>query len=237
MNRKTAVFEAFREFMGGALTQGETDKMEAFLEQFRPATIKAHVLADQPRFYIGVRKVTGSLDQIQVDTIQRLLNAAKEWPLSWVAYALATAWHECKLRPIREMGSNAYLDKYDTGKLAAALGNTPEDDDDGIRYAGRGLVQLTGRRNYRSAGEFLGVDLLGNPDLALLPEVATKILVWGMEGGKFTGRALDDYLPDRLGTQPQFVQARRIINGQDRAQLIAGHAEKFQDALEDGGWA
>jgi len=201
-----------------------------------PAPAKRSVHSPEA-FFVAARKITGPLDAVQVDTINRLLTAAAHWPLSWLAYGLATAWHECKLRPIREMGSNAYLDKYDTGKLAAALGNTPEDDDDGILYAGRGLVQLTGRRNYHSAGEHLGLDLLKNPDLALVPEVATKILVWGMEGGKFTGRGLDDYLPDRRATHAQFMQARRIINGQDRAVLIAGHAEKFQGALEAGGWS
>jgi len=199
--------------------------------------VKAHTLGDNAKFFAAVRKIAGPLDEVQVDTINRLLVAASRWPLSWIAYAFATAWHEARLKPIKEMGSDAYLDKYDTGKLAAALGNTPEDDDDGILYAGRGLVQLTGRRNYSSAGQFLGLDLLKNPDLALAPEVATKILVWGMEGGKFTGRGLDDCLPDRRGTHAQFMQARRIINGTDRAVLIAGHAEKFQAALEAGGWA
>jgi hypothetical protein len=222
--------------MGGRLTQVEVDALDEFLDHFEPKETAKRSLAEPAKFFDGVRKVTGALDTIQVDTINRLLTAAAHWPLSWLAYALATAWHECKLRPIREMGSNAYLDKYDTGNLAAALGNTPEDDDDGILYAGRGLVQLTGRRNYRSAGEFLGLDLLKNPDLALVPEVATKILVWGMEGGKFTGRALDDYLPNRLGTMAQFLDARRIINGTDKAALISSYAEKFQDALEAGGW-
>lgn len=201
-----------------------------------PAPV-AHKLANPAAFFAGVRKVTGPLDTVQVDTINRLLVAAAHWPTSWLAYGLATAWHECKLRPIKEMGSNAYLDKYDTGKLAAALGNTPEDDDDGILYAGRGLVQLTGRRNYRNAGAALGLDLLKNPDLALVPEVATKVLVWGMEGGEFTGRDLGDYLPVRLATPDQFVQARRIINGTDKKELIAGYASQFQDALEEGRWA
>lgn len=195
-----------------------------------------HALANADAFYAGVRQVTGALDQVQVDTIERLLVSAGHWPLSWLAYALATAWHEARLRPIREKGGEAYLDKYDTGKLAAALGNTPEDDDDGILYAGRGLVQLTGRRNYRNAGAALGLDLLGAPDQALDPGVATQILVWGMEGGEFTGKSLAETLPDRRATVGQFVQARRIINGTDRAADIAGHALRLQEALEAGGW-
>lgn len=186
-------------------------------------------------FFKAIRNITGKLSQDQVDTINGLLSAASHWPIGWLAYGFATAWHEARLVPCHEKGSKAYLDKYDTGKLAEALGNTPEDDDDGILYAGRGLVQLTGRSNYRYAGTFLGIDLLSNPDLALRPDYATRILVWGMEGGKFTGKKLGDYITAR-GTHDQFVQCRRIINRLDRADLIAGYADQFQEALDQGGW-
>lgn len=186
-------------------------------------------------FFKAVRAITKKLSQPQVDTINGLLSAAAHWPIGWIAYGFATAWHEAGLVPIHEKGGKAYLDKYDTGKLAAALGNTPKDDDDGIRYAGRGLVQLTGRTNYRNAGKYLGVDLLGNPDLALKPEYATRILVWGMETGSFTGKRLSDYVKSR-GTHAQFAQCRRIINRLDRAEDIATYADQFQEALDQGGW-
>lgn len=239
---RTAIFNAIKEARAGkrfdALEVGAIDNILDALDVPREAVAASdHKLADPAKFFAGVRHLTGPLDMVQVDTINRLMVAAAHWPLSWLAYALATAFHECKLKPIHELGGRAYLDKYDTGNLAAALGNTPEDDDDGILYAGRGLVQLTGRRNYRNAGAALQVDLLGKPDLALAPENATRILVWGMEGGEFTGRDLADFLPDRRGTHGQFVQARRIINGRDKAEVVAGYAQHFQDALEQGGWA
>lgn len=196
-----------------------------------------HKLADPAAFFVAVRKITDEVDQEQVDVINAMLEAAAHWRLSWLAYGLATAWHECELRPIHERGGRAYLDKYDTGRLAARLGNTPDDDDDGILYAGRGLVQLTGRRNYREAGKFLGLDLLGQPDLALDRGHATRILVWGMETGTFTTKALRDYLHNDIGTHDEFVSARRIINGTDKAHTIAGYAERFQAALKAGGWA
>lgn len=198
-----------------------------------------HTLARPGETFAAIRKDFGKLDQTQVDTINALLASTAHWPLSWVAYALATAWHECRLRPIREIGNAAYFNgRYgpDGNKpaIAKALGNT--EPGDGARYAGRGLVQLTGRRNYKRAGEALGLDLLGNPDLALKPDVAVRVLVWGMEGGEFTGRALKDYLPGWLGTADKFKAARRIINGTDKAAMIAGYAGEFQGALCDGGY-
>ena len=207
------------------------------MEEIVVTAKRLNALSNSGAFYEGVRTIAGKLDTPQVRTIDALIVGAGHWSVAWLAYALATAWHECRLRPIHEMGGAKYLSKYDTGALAKALGNTPQADGDGIKYAGRGLVQLTGRTNYENAGKALGLDLLAHPDKALEPDVATRILIWGMEGGKFTGKALKDYLPDRLGTVPQFEQARRIINGRDKAAMIAGYAGRFQDALEAGGWA
>lgn len=55
---------------------------------------------------------------------------------------------------------------YDTGRLAQRLGNTPEADGDGQRYKGRGLIQLTGRDNYRRVGAELGAPLEDRPEMA-----------------------------------------------------------------------
>jgi putative chitinase len=162
-----------------------------------------------------------------------------------MACALATDYHETghTLQPVRERGGAAYLAKYDTGRLAAALGNTPEADGDGVRWAGRGKVQLTGHRNYQHADERLhalgvlgpGESLLETPDLALRMDVAAACLVFGMAEGWFTGKSFNHYLPGRA-TAEQFAHARRIINGVDRAELVAGYAVAFQAALDLGGW-
>lgn len=216
------------------LTEDDLALKDAFPEW---AAATAPKRPREPHLFYGVtRGITGPLDQAQVNTIEALFKAASHWPTSWVAYALATAWHECRLRPIHELGGPKYLAKYDTGKLAADLGNTPEADGDGIKYAGRGLVQLTGLANYANAGKALGLDLLGKPDLALVPDNAVRILVWGMEGGKFTGKSLARYLPQDIGAPSEFERARRIINGTDRAKLIMQHALRFQDALIKSGW-
>jgi len=179
-------------------------------------------------FWKATRTVFGgSLKQSQVDGIETILAASAGLPISHRAYLLATAKHETAdtMQPITEYGGRKYFDKYDTGKLAKALGNTPDKDGDGYLYRGRGFVQITGRANYKRAGDKLGIDLIGNPDAALNPTVAAQILVRGCSEGWFTGKKLSDYLPD------DFRNARRVVNGTDRADLIAGYAIEFGKSL------
>jgi hypothetical protein len=107
-------------------------------------------------------------------------------------------------------------------------------------HYGRGYVQLTWAKNYARADDELdlGGKLISNEDLALQPDIAARIMVHGMEGGWFTGKSLKDYLPlaGRAGFDA-YTQARRIINGQDRAANIAKEAQQFEEALVAGGWA
>lgn len=178
-----------------------------------------------------------TLSQDDVSGCQAILAAAVGLPISHVAYMLATAFLETAhtMQPIHEHGGAAYFRRrYDiegqNPALARRLGNT--EPGDGVRYAGRGYVQLTGRANYARAERLLGFPLVAQPDLALRPDVAAAIMRRGMTEGWFTGRKLSDYLPAAGG----FVQARRIINGLDKAEEIAGYARSFQDALVAGQW-
>ena len=113
-----------------------------------------------------------------------------------VAYLLATSWHETAytMLPIKEYGGYKYLSKYDTGRLARILGNTPEADGDGVFYAGRGHVMITGRNNYRKFSALLNIDLLKFPDLALDLKISAEILTVGSLKGMFTGKQLSDYI-------------------------------------------
>jgi hypothetical protein len=185
-----------------------------------------YTMTNPAAFFAAVRAITGSLDQVQVDTINRLLAGATRWRAPWLAYALATAWHECRLRPIAEWGKGR--GRY-YGKPGAYGGQVPY---------GRGLVQLTHDRNYEWADKALGLNgsLLRNFDRALEPDIAARILVLGMETGAFTGKALRHYLTGDNATREQFRQARRIINGMDKSDLIAGYAERFMSAIAKGGW-
>jgi hypothetical protein len=184
-----------------------------------------HALARPAMFFAALRRLTGPLDQMQTDIINAVLIAAARWPAGWLAYALATAWHEARFTPQPEWGRGRGKPYGHTGKYGQA------------QY-GRGLVQLTWDRNYEWADAALHLNgsLLKNFDRALEPEIAVRILIIGMEQGAFTGRKLADYLPGK-GTHDGFVAARRIINGTDRAGDIAGYADQIQSALIAAGWA
>lgn len=183
-----------------------------------------------------------ALDAGEVSGSEAILDAMQGTPISHCAYALATAWHETahSMQPISEYGGNSYFFRmYDPQgqrpKLAKAYGNV--NPGDGVRYRGRGYVQLTWRVNYRKFGRLLHIPLEDNPGLAMEPGYAAQIMRQGMDGGLFTGKAFSHFLPnDGPAIRGAFVNARRIINGADKAGLIADYAIQFQDALTVGGW-
>jgi putative chitinase len=227
-----AARELKRELTGEGLSQAEVDALNAIIAGWVPSDIKnPTALSDAGAFFDAIRKTMGPFLQSQIEGFQALLQAfgVARWPLSWTAYGLATAWHEtaAKMEPVEE--AFYLLAKADSYRK-------------GLRYYpwfGRGYVQITWEKNYRDADEALGLNgaLIANPDLALKPDIAARIIVWGMEAGAFTGKGLKDYLPlsGRAGFDA-YTQARRIINGQDKAQTIAKEAQQFEAALEAGGW-
>jgi putative chitinase len=96
-------------------------------------------------------------------------------------------------------------------------------------------VQITGRDNYARAGKIIGVDLVANPDKALEPAIAVRILIEGMLRGWFTAKGLTKYIDgideSDADDLAEYVQARRTVNGQDKATLIANSAIIFERAL------
>jgi predicted chitinase len=228
---------------------------------FNPKPFFAHLRAN------GLRHRTTE----QVAGTETIIAAMAGMPIAWVAYALATAWHETggKMQPNTEnlnYSVQGLLNTFSRRRISRAdaerfgrkagqpanqraignilyggewgranLGNT--EPDDGWRFRGRGLEHVTGRRNYQRTGNALGLDLIADPDLLLVPANAARSLVTGMVSGRYTGHDFVRHLPvDRLATQVHFREARRIINGTDRAEQIAGYALTFQSALKAGGW-
>ncbi|MEG4276734.1 peptidoglycan-binding protein [Microcoleus sp. MON1_C1] len=138
-----------------------------------------------------------------------------------IAYVFATAEHESHFgRFMMELADGwDYEGRED-------LGNT--EPGDGPRFKGRGFVQITGRRNYQIWSEQLGINLIDRPEKAALPEIAAMILVRGMRDGSFTGVGLSDFI---VGDRRDFFNARTIVNGRDKADIIAQFAEYYFKAL------
>lgn len=111
-----------------------------------------------------------------------LTRAAKAAGINGVELAqfLAQCAHESgDFSHMEELGGNKYLAKYDptvNPAKAKALGNTQAGD--GAKYKGRGFIQITGKANYATAGQALGIDLVSNPEAAARPDIAAKIAVW-----------------------------------------------------------
>lgn len=94
---------------------------------------------------------------------------------------------------LKELGSDAYLDKYDTGELAKRLGNTPEDDNDGQKYKGRGFIMITGLANYKELSEDTGIDFVTHPELLEQEVNAMVAALWFWSKRKLNQYAdLDD---------------------------------------------
>jgi putative chitinase len=196
-----------------------------------PPTPTETGMIDRSAFFAHVRAslFDGSMSQGQVDGITVILD---EWDrrklpdTRWLAYILGTTYWEVgrTMQPITERGNRAYFNKYEGRK---DLGNVQQGD--GYLYRGRGFVQLTGRDNYAKMSRYTSADLVSDPERALEPRIATVILFEGMIRGSFTGKKLGDYF--QLDGPSRWMDARRIVNGTDKAAEIAAIARKFNEAI------
>lgn len=188
-----------------------------------------HMTLHLPTFFAYARRAPfgGRLTQLQVEGCERILTAAKDVTDDrHLAYILATAFHETggKMQPVREGFA-----RTDAGARRAVAGRRYAAEKNGNVYYGRGLVQLTWERNYIRMGEKLGLDLKNRPDLMLDPVNSARALVIGMVDGMFTTKRLDDFFN---ATTDDPEGARRIVNGTDKASLIAGYHRNMLDAIK-----
>ena len=187
---------------------------------------------DRTKFFAEAKPLLfkGFMTANQVAGINSILDVwANHAPASdprWVAYALGTAFHEtaATMQPIEEYGKGrgkAY--GHPTGPWH-------------LIYDGEGDVQLTWERNYIFATKRLralgiigqNVDLDRTPKLAMQPDIAGAVMVFGMIEGWFTGRKLSDFF---AGTRSDWTDARKIINGMDKAALIGGYGMHFYHCI------
>jgi hypothetical protein len=152
----------------------------------------------------------GSLTKGQVDGMERIIDYWQtQWPKMPVdefAYLLATVAHETayKMQPVKEGGGDRYLrsKRY-------------------YPYVGVGLIQATWKRNW----DILGIKSVED---GLQWPTALYAAFYGMDAGIYTGKRLSDYIGHG---RIDYVNARRIINGTDRAEDIAKIAKAFRSAL------
>lgn len=180
-------------------------------------------------FFDSVREslFNGKLTQRQVDGMNYLLDVWErgfDERQDWLAYALATAFHETAylMVPIEEYGQG---EGHDYGQPTDPYGKC---------YFGRGHVQLTWHENYLKAEGILkevyslDVPLEQYPERMLEDEVSAIILYDGMIEGWFTGVGLSEYFNEMVQDP---VNARKIVNGLDHAEVIAEYYDAFNTAL------
>ncbi|HTO30840.1 MAG TPA: hypothetical protein VL202_06660 [Pararhizobium sp.] len=200
----------------------------------------------RPAFFQAVRTslFDGRLSQSQVDGLTVILDHWEGEPTGaddrFLAYMLATAHHETgrAMQPVRETlaasdeRAISLLDAaWRRGKLPSVSVPYWRRDEEGRSWLGRGLVQLTHRANYERMSRMTGIDLVAHPERAMEPQIAVDILFRGMETGAFTGRKLGDYFS---AVRQDWTGARRIINGRDRAALVAGYGRQYWAAIRAG---
>ena len=160
-------------------------------------------------------ETTGTLDAARIAAVIGcpVKNVRTNWPpllealssygidtLPCQVATLATVGTEVSsFAPINEFGGKAYFKRMYEGR--DDLGNVRPGD--GVRYHGRGYIQLTGRANYRTYGEKLGVPLEKKPDLALQPDVAAKVLA----------AYVADHGIAKLAAAGDWEGVRRAVNG------------------------
>jgi hypothetical protein len=194
---------------------------------------------DHNKFFTSIRgagKLFPTLTQRQTDRLNAYLTFAERLKLNkhWLAYIMATVYHETgvsingvmqRFIPVEETGKGA---KRPYGKRIKYDGKAYTDTNN--LYYGRGDVQLTWYEVYQKAERVLAIKgLWANPAMALEDATAMDIAVRGMIIGLFTGRKLSSY--DNKDGTFNYKAARAIINGSDKADLIAGYAQKFYEAM------
>lgn len=149
------------------------------------------------------------------DIIEAIIKECKRHRMTLktqIAYVLATTEHET---------NNTFLPVREAYWLSEAWRKA------NLRYYpwyGRGFIQTTWYPNYLFYEELTGVPFTKEPDLVLNPTYALYLLVDGMSKGRYTTKRLGDYVNvDRT----DFLNARRVVNGVDKQQLIAGYANEW----------
>ena len=216
--KRKEFYQGYRREFENKLTQGQVDSYEAIFNEF-------------DKYEDNALKAPAPYNRRDVLKAQ-------------LAYIVATAYHEVgpSMQPLREGPASRILKgelvsdaearahvnwMYRKGIISRDYAKP--DPETRQSYYGRGFVQLTHKENYLKVGQMFGLGVTWNPELALNRYIAARILVFGMAKGIFTGHGLFRYInSDKV----DYYHARRIVNGLDRAAIIARYAERFERIIQ-----
>lgn len=111
-----------------------------------------------------------------VDRAQELALAAVRWFPEYGVLGGELRLAHFLAQLVHESGSFRYMEELASGKAyegRADLGNTQPGD--GVRFKGRGVLQITGRSNYRRFGRKIGVDIERHPEIAAIPSIGLHL--------------------------------------------------------------
>jgi putative chitinase len=194
---------------GPAMQQAHASKIAADLRAM--VDQKAAGLASAP----GTATLAGQADGVTVEQLRKVMPNLSEKKAAEYLPFLNAAMAEAEINTPRrkaaflaqlahESGQLRYFEEIASGAAYEGrkdLGNTQPGD--GRRYKGRGPIQLTGRANYREAGQALGLDLEGNPKQVATPEVGFRTSGWYWESRDL----------NRLADEDDFRGITKRING------------------------
>jgi putative chitinase len=140
------------------------------------------------------------------------------------AAIMAQCAHESgNFKFLKELGPDSYFQKYE-GR--ADLGNNQPGD--GLKFKGRGFIQITGRDLYTQAGAYLGIDLVNQPELAEDPVTAAKLVLFFFFKYKKSRTAGVDW--------NDCTAVTRIVNGgtnglPDRVAKFSAYQQKYANGI------
>ncbi|MFD2650639.1 chitinase [Brucella rhizosphaerae] len=206
MNKTTFFAYARRAPFGGRLSQAQVDGTSAILTE----ALKRNLPDEQIAYILAtVFHETGGKMQPVVENLN--YNTASQIKKTWPTRFPTVASAELYVRQPQKLANKVY---------GGRMGN--DNANDGWLFRGRGLPQITGEDNYKKFG------IADAPEKALELPTAIRILFEGMVLGKFTGRKLGDFFGKG---KADAEGARAIVNGTDKATLIAGYYRNFLDSL------
>lgn len=189
---------------------GFLDTLAGALED-HAESVGVNTLLRRAHFIGQVAHESGGFRRLVENLNYSAIRIAEIWP------RLAPRAADLAMQP-EKLANAAYGDR---------MGNRDEASGDGWRYRGRGLIQLTGRDNYRSAGVALNIDLIGSPQRAAEPVDAGRIALW-FWGSRHCNAAAD---------ADDVARVTRLINGglvglEDRQRLVREAKRIFTDGTE-----